>query len=78
LKYDPEKYLSEGGTNSGGFAEARNKFDKYEFRPVKWEEDKDKENILFIGLPEDFPGGISTIKTIYYLNGEEAIKIVGT
>lgn len=78
LKYDPEAYLSQGGTSSGGFAEIRNKFDKYEFRPVKWEEDKDEENILLIGLPEDFPGGTSTVKTIYYLNGEEAIKIVGT
>ena len=76
LKYDPEKYLSEGGTNSGGFAEARNKFDKYEFRPIKWEKDQGAENILFVGLPEEFPGGIEAIKTIDYLNGEEAIKIV--
>lgn len=78
LKYDPVRYLTEGGTASGGFAEVRNKFDKYEFRPINWEKDQNEENVLFVGLPKEFPGGIVTIKTIYYLNGEEAIKIVGT
>ena len=78
LKYDPVRYLSEGGTVSGGFVKTRNKFDQYEFRPIDWEKDQHKENILFVGLPEEFPGSISTIKTIYYLNKKEAIKIVGT
>ena len=30
---DPEAYLAEGGTASGGFAETH-AFDKYEFRPI--------------------------------------------
>jgi len=76
LKYDPVKYLSEGGTSSGGFAEVRNKFDKYEFRPINWEKDQFEKNVLFVGLPSEFPGDARLIKTIYYLNGEEAIKIV--
>lgn len=78
LKYDPGRYLSEGGTASGDFAEVQNKFDRYEFRPLNWEKDKDLENILFVGLPEELPRSASVIKTIYYLNGEEAIRIVGT
>jgi 4-amino-4-deoxy-L-arabinose transferase-like glycosyltransferase len=77
LKYDPVQYLAEGGTTSGGFAEVRNKFDKYEFRPIDWEKDKNKEDTLFVGLPKEFPRGISAVKMIYYLDGEEAIKIVG-
>ncbi len=76
LKYDPVKYLSKGGTASGGFAEVRNRFDQYEFRPINWDKDQHEEGILFVGLPEEFPEGVGTIKTIYYLNGEEAIKIV--
>ncbi len=76
LQYDPALYLAEGGTTSGGFAEEGNKFDRYEFRPIDWQKDREEENVLFVGLPEEFPKGIRTIKTIYYLNGEEAIKIV--
>lgn len=73
LKYDPKKYLAEGGTASGGFAEWRNKFDKYEFRDINWEKEKSDPKILYIGRPEDIKGGI--LQTIYYLNGEEAIRI---
>lgn len=76
LKYDPAKYLAEGGTASGGFAEWRNKFDKYEFRPIEWSKEIKDGKILYVGMPQEFPGGINTLKTIYYLDGEEAIKIV--
>lgn len=77
LKYEPVRYLSEGGTAFGGFAEFRNKFDQYEFRPINWEKDRYERNLLFVGLPGELPGG-TLIKTIYYLNGEEAIRIVST
>lgn len=74
LKYDPVQYLAEGGTASGGFAEWRNKFDKYEFRAIDWEREEKNSKILYIGTPpKEITSGIQ--KTIYYLNGEEAIRI---
>ena len=73
LKYDPKKYLAEGGTASGGFAEWRNKFDKYEFRAIDWEKETSDSKTLYIGRPEDISSGV--LQTIYYLNGEEAIRI---
>ncbi len=75
LKYDPVKYLAQGGTFSGGWAEDRNKFDKYQFRPIDFSKMQDGKT-LFIGQPEEFPSGITTLKKIYYLNGKEAIWIV--
>ena len=77
-KYDPKTYLQEGGTVSGGYLEDRNKFDKYLFRPIDYERQKNEAKTLFVGTPEDFPGGEKPIKIINYLNGEEAIYIVGS
>lgn len=78
LKYDPKKYLQDGGTVSGGFLEDRNKFDKYLFKPIKFDEQKEEEpNTLFVGKPDDFPPGVLVLKQINYLNGEPAILIVG-
>jgi len=76
LKYNPQKYLSQGGTVSGGFAETGNQVDKYKFRPINWEKERRGKDVLLIGSPEDFPKGISAIKTIYDLSGEEVIKLV--
>lgn len=76
LKYNPQKYLSEGGTVSGGFAETGNQIDKYKFRPINWEKDRREKDVLLIGAPKEFPEGISAIKIIHYLNGKEAIKFV--
>lgn len=72
-KYDPRAYLSQGGTSSGGFAEIRNRFDVYEFRPLSnWWREKHDGSILYIGSPKEIPGEVYTIK---YLNGEDAIRI---
>ena len=76
LKYNPQKYLSGGGTVSGGFAETGNQVDKYKFRPLNWEKERRGEDILLIGSPNDFPEGISAIKIIYNLSGEEVIRFV--
>lgn len=77
-KYPPEKYLAGGGTISGGFAEERNRFEKYEFRNFNYEEEKQdqRENILLVGIPKDFPSDAKSVKTILYKDGSEAIKIV--
>ncbi len=76
LKYDPWKYLSEGGTASGGWAEDRNHFDKYEFKPIDFNAMKKEGKSLFVGLPSEFPSDIQTVKTFYYPNGSPAIKVV--
>src|SRR3989344_1096269 len=67
LKYDPQKYLAEGGTASGGFAEMRNKFDIYEFRPIDWEKEIKDGMTLFIGTPQEISSNI--VETISYLDG---------
>ncbi len=72
-KYDPKKYLAEGGTSSGGFAEVRNKFDIYEFRPINWNTELKDGTILYIGLPEEIPN--ANLSTIRYLDGTEAMRI---
>lgn len=71
LKYDPKKYLEEGGTASGGFAEHRNKFAKFEFRPIN-DDDVFPPKTLLIGNPREiWRGGF---KTIYFLDGTEAMR----
>lgn len=78
-KYPPEKYLSEGGTISGGFADERNNFDKYEFRLFDYNSIPNDQKILLVGrpdtIPSDFSGDFNIIKTIYYLNGDPALQI---
>lgn len=72
-KYDPVKYLAEGGTNSGSFAELKNKFDKYEFRKIDWPKEKRDGSILFIGTLNDMPRG--NVANITFLNGKPAIEM---
>lgn len=72
-KYDPVKYLAAGGTSSGGFAEVKNRFDTYEFRPIdNWAKELHDGSVLYIGSPRELPGDAYTIK---YLNGEDAVRI---
>lgn len=77
LKYDPLTYIKNGGTVSGGFLEERNKFDKYLFKTIDYQKQKKEAKTLFVGIPDDFPYGMQPTKTIYYLDGKPAIKIVG-
>lgn len=76
LKYDPKKYIESGGTVSGGFAESHRGFDKYVFRPINWQSEIKDRRFMYVGLPNDFPEGVGTLKKIYYLDGTEAIRIV--
>lgn len=73
LKYDPARYLAEGGTASGGFEEKRNRFDKYEFRPIIWDKEVHDGETLYIGLPGEIPQ--ANLLTVRYLNGSEAMRI---
>lgn len=75
LKYPPLSYQEETKNSSGGFRE-NHKFGKYEFRPIIWNKEN-KTSSLFVGRPADFPLGTNVVETINYLDGKEAIKIVG-
>jgi len=73
LKYDPKKYLAQGGTKSGGFAEEHNAFDKYEFRWLFWDGETFDGNTLYVGSSIEMPHGNNA--HITYLDGTPAIEI---
>jgi 4-amino-4-deoxy-L-arabinose transferase-like glycosyltransferase len=73
-QYDPQKYLDQGGTVSGGFAEEGNKYDIFEFHKFR-SEDLHKTRTLFVGKPDEFMSNIVPLHTIYYLDGAPAIYI---
>lgn len=72
-KYDPAKYLAGGGTASGGFAEVKNHFDVYDFRPIHWDSEIKDGTTLYIGTPGEIPSG--SLEVIRYLDGRDAIHI---
>lgn len=79
LRYSPKTYLSiNGGTVSGGYAETKNHFANYLFRPINWDKDEKLKNTLLIGLPEDFPREVNVIKKFDYLDNKTAAIAVKT
>lgn len=74
LAYDPAAYLAQGGTKSGGFAEVRNAFDKFEFRFIDYPREVHDGKTLYIGLPSEIHDG-RLKKYINYLDGSGAIRI---
>lgn len=76
LKFPPAEYQLAGGTVSGGFAETHRGFGKYTFRPIAWEDEEKNSGILYVGRPGDFPSEAKTLKTIYFLDGQPAIRLV--
>jgi len=75
LQYPPDKYQKEAIYKSGGFRE-NHVYGKFMFRPIIWETEEKNGKTLFMGLPEDFPSEAKIIKTINFLDGKPAIKIV--
>lgn len=75
LQYPPALYQKDSQNASGGFRE-NHAFGKYEFRPITWDTENKDGSVLFIGRPSDFLEASHTIKSINFLNGEEAIRIV--
>lgn len=74
LKYDPYKYLSEGGTLTGKI-EGKNKFANFEFKKFDYHQEKEK-NILLIGSLSDFQEVYKTIHESNYPDKSIAIKVV--
>ena len=75
LKYDPSKYQI-SGQKSGGYAQ-HHKFDKYEFRPIIKGEDDSVEDVLFVGLPEEFSSKSNVVYKVNYPNGKPSMMLVG-
>ncbi|MBU0618994.1 glycosyltransferase family 39 protein [Patescibacteria group bacterium] len=74
LKYNPHKYLAEGGTVSGGWAEYENHFDKYRFDLIDRQEGWKKEkNTLFVDIAGKLPDHVQALKNIYFPSGEKGI-----
>lgn len=73
LKYDPVRYLAEGGTASGGFREVRNRFDKYEFRPIYWDKEIKDGSTLYVGTPVEIPN--PNLTSVACLDGMPAVSI---
>lgn len=71
LKYSPNKYLNEGGTNP---ILENTKFGKYEFRKINWGQEKHDSSILYIGQPDEIPS--AGMFQIFYLDGTPAIEMV--
>lgn len=74
-KYDPAKYVAEGGTKSGIQEEDGNKFLNFEFRKINYYEEKE-HNILLVGSSTDFTEIFKTVKRVDYPSGEVAIRVV--
>ena len=74
-KYNPSKYLEEGGTNSGSFDDPH-KFSNFEFREFDY--DTEAKNQLLIGSKKDFEEEYKTIHAVYYPDSELAIRAVET
>ena len=77
LKYPSSEYQKIAENGSGSFI-SHHSFGKYTFRPIDWQKDSKVKNVLYVGSPAEIPKGIGTIKTIYFLDGNPAIEIVGT
>lgn len=73
-KYDPTRYLAQGGTKSGSWNAENNSYDNYEFHSFDVEEIA--EGKLFVGTPIEFPSTIRPLYTISYLDDSNAILIV--
>lgn len=80
-KYQPQAFLKEDPWGDVGLVE---RIDNIEFRNIYWPEDRKCQNCLFIGdefeLPpqEKVEAGAKFIKTIHYLNGKVAFRVIET
>ncbi len=72
-RFDPKTYLAQGGTVSGNFDEELNRFDRYEFRKIDWEQEVRDGSILYIGTPQEIVHGNKA--TITALDGTPMIHI---
>lgn len=78
--YQPEKFQKEAKLtprDKFGFSTVRS-FDKFEFRKINWEEDKNLKNTLIVGISEEIPENVKIADQVLNPDGSVAFKIVGT
>ncbi len=63
-KYSPQEY------------QKSQHIEKYEFRPINWDKEKKDPKVLYVNRAMDVPQGSETIKTINYLDGTPAIRLI--
>jgi hypothetical protein len=74
-QHDPQAYLSQGGTVSGGYDETH-RIGKYRFRSINWKQEKKTGRILFIGNDDDFPSKDIPLAEFNLLNNQSALKVM--
>lgn len=72
-KHDPQKYLAEGGTGSGGFSETHT-ISGIEFRPIDYE--NEEQHIFLLGNPSDFPENARFVKEYTFISGDSGVVLV--
>lgn len=72
-KYSPEKYLSEGGTISGGYLDERNNFDKYRFTVIKG--DNLSEKNLYVWHTSENQPCLTPLQTVFMTDGKSLAHI---
>lgn len=72
-KYPPEKYLSTGGTVSGGYLDERNKYDKFQFKFIG-PEDLSPQT-LYVWKTDEIQPCLEPQTTIKQTNGEDLVHI---
>ncbi|MDP2860734.1 MAG: hypothetical protein Q8N98_03390, partial [bacterium] len=83
LKYPPKDYQPQAKLtprDKFGFGTVRS-FDKYEFRSIDWEKDKNLSGVIIVAAPSEIKTKISPLeivseKTIYFPNGEAAFRVI--
>ncbi len=73
LLYGGNRFLA--SKNDGTF---QNGFAKFEFKKINWQEEKNRQNVLFVGTEDELRDAINVVDTIYFLDGKVAFKIVGS
>ena len=75
LKYDPARYLSEGGTISGKFDTQENHFAKYYFRSVAGDTSYVNQKTLYVSTPAEMPTQATQLADIQYPDGTIAFVL---
>lgn len=57
-KYEPQKYQQIEKQRGGSIFVSTSGFDRYRFRAIKWEEDREMQSTLLIGSEKEFPDNL--------------------
>lgn len=80
LRYPPQNFQKEvklTPRDKFGFSTVRD-FDKFHFEAIKWDEVKNKTNVLIVGTSKEIPQSAKIIKTIYFKNEKPVFQIAET